>query len=434
MRLNVIAGVLGMFWMVAPLGLPLPLLMRAVDATGFQLGLMSAAWQVAMLAQIPSAFLVERLATRKTFWASVSIVHRLLWLVPVVLPWWLPDRKDLWPILIVAALGLSNALGQAGTALWQSWMADLLPQARAGRFWGARHRWLSASLMCGALLYGFLLDRYSSGPGEFLGFQIVFILVALFGVADIVVHLAVHEPRMVRHDRGGHLLARVMEPLRDANFRRFTFAMGLWVAGQAMLGYTMGVPGFFSMVYVKEGFGASYGQASWLFVASALGAVLWTTTIGHWIDLHGGKKIMRFLIGWAPVTMLAWLFVTPHAWPLPFVGGTPIPQPIYLMGLVSLVLGGFYSATWVCQVRLTQVLTKPAGRTVAMAVHWSIVGFIGSLGALFAGWLKDNLPAGWPGTIFPGGAPWGYFQVLVILHCLLAWLIVRPMIRRLHGV
>jgi MFS family permease len=430
MRINVAAGIFGMLWMVVPLGLPLPLLLRAVEASGWQLGLMSAAWQLAMLAQVPSAFIVERLNGRKTFWASVSIVHRLLWLVPAFLPWLLPNRPDLWPGWIIAALALSNLLGQAGTAPWQSWMADLLPADRAGRFWGSRHRWLSVALVCGALLYGRLLDRYSNTSGEYLGFQFVFGIAALAGVADIVLHCAVTEPKPVRHTSPGHLLERTLAPLRDRNFRRFTIAMGLWVAGQAMLGYTMGLPGFFSMVYVKEQFGATYGQASWIFVASALGAVLWTAMIGHWIDLWGARKVLLRLTIVGPVSMLTWLCVP--AGTLSF-GGQPLSLSIITVAVLSLLIGGFYSGTWVAQVRLTQALTAPAGRTVAMGVHWSAVGLIGSCGALFAGWVKDHLPSGWPGSILSNLAPWTYFQVLVILHVLLAWVIVRPMLKRLSS-
>ena len=431
MRINVIAGFLGMFWIVVPLGLPLPLLLRAVEASGVQLGIMSAAWQFAMLAQVPSAFIVERLRRRKPFWATVSIVHRLLWIVPALLPWLLPDRRELWPVLIIAALAVSNILGQGGTGPWQSWMADLLPPERAGRFWGIRHRWLSAAMVIAALIYGALLDRFSQPPHDFLGFQIVFALAAILGTADIVVHLRVDEPEPVHHHSRTTLWQRTLAPLRDANFRQLTLAMGLWTAAQAMLGYTMGLPGFFSMVYVRETFGVTYTQASWIFIAAAAGAVLWTPKIGHWIDLWGGRKVMLMITGLGPVFMLAWLFVTGGSWALPIAGVTPIPQPILLLGLTSLIAGGIYSASWVCQVRLTQAVTTPAGRTIAMGVHWSLVGLIGSAGAIFAGWLKDHLPTEWLGTVIPGGAPWSYFQVLVILHVLIAWLIVRPMVKRL---
>ncbi len=432
MRLNMLAGFLGMMWISVPLGMPLPLLMEAVHASGFQLGLLSAAWLLAMLAQVPSALLVEQLATRKPFWAVLSVVHRLLWGVPALLPIVLPERRDLWPVVIIVALALSNALGQAGTAPWQSWMADLLPPSRAGRFWGVRTRVLSVGMIIAALISGLLLDRYSEGANPFLGFQLVFAAAAFFGVLDIVVHCWVTEPKPVRHEGEGTLYARITTPFRNPGFLRLTIAMGFWTSAQAILGYTMGLPGFFSMVYLKEQFGATYVQASWVFIASAIGAVLWTPRIGHWIDVWGGRRVMLLLTGLGPLFMLPWLFLPSAKWSIPFLGAAPVPQAVLVVCAASLLAGGFYSATWMCQVRLTQDYTSTAGRTVAMGVHWSLVGLIGACGSISAGWIKDHVQFDSTRTLVPGGAPLSYFHVLVALHLLLAWAVVCPLFRRLR--
>src|SRR6266705_3061993 len=86
MRKNVAAGALGTVWIVAVYGLPLPLFMQAIHASGFQLGLMGAVRQAAMFTQLPSAFFVERLHRRKPFWAAIATTHRALWYVPAFLP------------------------------------------------------------------------------------------------------------------------------------------------------------------------------------------------------------------------------------------------------------------------------------------------------------------------------------------------------------
>src|SRR4051812_40106597 len=131
MRNNIVAGVFGIVWMAAVYGLPLPLFMQAIHATGFQLGLMGAVRQFAMFAQLPSAFLVERLERRKPYWATIAIIHRLLWLVPALLPFMWPAGGAHWVIVLIVALGLSDILGNCSTAPWLSWMADLLPAERA---------------------------------------------------------------------------------------------------------------------------------------------------------------------------------------------------------------------------------------------------------------------------------------------------------------
>src|ERR1700744_3313712 len=185
MRKNVVAGALGTVWLVAVYGLPLPLFMQAIHATGFQLGLMGAIRQAAMFAQLPSAFFVERLPWRKPYWAGIAIVHRALWIVPALLPLLWSSGETHWAIVLIVALGLSDCLGNAATAPWLSWMADLLPAGRAGRFWGQRQRLLALVIFLAAFSFGWILDEATHAEGTLFGFTIVFALAATFGIGDI---------------------------------------------------------------------------------------------------------------------------------------------------------------------------------------------------------------------------------------------------------
>ncbi len=426
MRRNVAAGALGTVWLVAVYGLPLPLFMEAIKASGFQLGLMGAVRQAAMFAQLPSAFFVERLHRRKPYWATVAIIHRALWLVPAVLPFLWPDGVAYWVVVLIVALGVSDALGNASTAPWLSWMADLLPAGRAGRFWGSRQRLLSIVLLVAALGFGWLLDAANRSGHALLGFSIVFGLAALFGIGDIIVHLGVKEPRPVRTEPGQSAWSRIAAPLRSRDFRRLTLAMGAWTAALALPGYFNGTPGFFNVVYLHDAFGATYSQASWLILASALGAILWSPTVGHRIDRFGARRVAMALVLIGPLFTLAWFFASPAKVALPLLGA--IPQPVLLMSAASLIIGGFYAGMQLCQLRLTQAYTGSAGRTVAMAVHWSTVGIIGAIGALLGGWIKDHFPAAWGAHTLPLGAAFSYFHVLIALQVLLAWAVALPLL------
>jgi MFS family permease len=426
MRKNIVAGALGTVWMVAVYGLPLPLFMDAIRASGFQLGLMGAVRQFAMLAQLPSAFLVERLERRKPFWATLAITHRLLWLTPALLPLVWPEGQAYWVLVLIVALGLSDALGNASTAPWLSWMADLLPAGRAGRFWGARQRLLSVVLLVGALVFGWILDVANQPAHPLLGFSIVFALAAVFGVGDIVVHIGVVEPAPVRSAPGQSPWRRIATPLRSRDFRRLMLAMGAWTAALALPGYANGTPGFFNVVYLHDVFGASYSEASCLILASAMGAVLWAHPIGHRIDRLGARAVAMLLCAIGPLFTLAWFFASPGRVGLPLIG--EVPQSVLLMSAASLIIGGFYGGMQLCQMRLTQAFTANAGRTVAMAVHFSFVGVIGSIGALAGGWIKDHFPLMWGAILLPGGAAFSYFHVLIALQVLLAWGVALPLL------
>lgn len=426
MRKNVLAGMLGTVWLVAVYGLPVPLLMQAIHATGFQLGLMGAVRQAAMFTQLPSAFFVERLHRRKPYWAAIATTHRALWYVPAFLPLLWPGGGAHWVVVLIIALGLSDCLGNASTAPWLSWMADLLPAGRAGRFWGRRQRLLSAVVLIAALSFGWILDKASHHEGSLLGFTIVFAIAGTFGIGDIVVHAGVAEPAPQRSAPGQSFWKRLLVPLRRRDFRRMTLAMGAWTAALALPGYYYGTPGFFNVVYLHESFDATYSEASCLILASALGAVIWSHPIGHRIDRFGARTVAMCLVAVGPFFTLAWFFASPGRIALPFLGA--VPQPVLLMSAASLVIGGFYAGMQLCQYRLTQELTPNAGRTVAMAVHWSIAGTIGSLGALAGGWIKDHMPAAWSAWTVPGGAHFSYFHVLILLQVFLAWCVALPLL------
>jgi hypothetical protein len=79
-----------------------------------------------------------------------------------------------------------------------------------------------------------------------------------------------------------------------------------------------------------------------------------------------------------------------------------------------------------CQFRLTQMYMPATGRTVAMALHWSLAGIGGAVGAVGGGWLKDVLEQ--------SGAALGgryAFDVLVLLQVVLSWGFVLPLCKRL---
>ncbi len=429
LRFNVAAGATGMIWMAAAIGFPLPLLMTAVHATGFQLGLLSAAWQAGLFAQLPSTLVVEHLRWRKPWWAFFSTGHRLLWLVPALLPWIFPERRDFWPWAIVAALSVSSFLGQAGAGPWQSWMSDLVPPRISGRFWGIRQGIFSVMVVVGALLHGAILDAYSDPRHGYRAFQLVFGIAGVCGVCDILIHLGVKEPAPHPHIPGDSVLERILTPLRNRDLRNITLAMGAWCGAQAMIGYTAGLPGYFAMGFVKESLGATFTQASWLFVAGGIGAAVGTPLAGHWIDRYGARRVLLGIMTLGPALLFSWS-LGPHVFSTaPRPGGLMSPALLFLCAL-ALPIGGVYASAVICQYRLIQAHTMPAGRSVAIGVHWSIVGVLAALGPLFSGAIKDHFAHGV--ALHFAGVALNYLDILVAAQAAVAWGIALPLVRRLR--
>lgn len=426
LRLNIIAGFFGMFWIAVPLGAPLPLMMQGMKASATQLGILSASWQIATVAQIPAAFLVERLKRRKTAWVVVCVCHRILWAAPAVVPLFFPDQRETWTVMIIACLSLSNFLANLGTASWLSWMADLVPAEIAGRFWAKRQSILSLALVLSTIVFGLILDAHS--PEHLLkGFQWVFGLCSVFGVADIVIHSFVKEPEQPPSQTITGIRIRLLEPFKTPGFGRLAFVMGIWTCAQSIIGYTIALPGFFSMVHLRQQYGASHAQASWIFCCAAFGALVLTPRLGRLIDSEGAPAVFTRLIGVIPFTMLGW-------WGAPkgvmAIGNTEVPMAIVYMAPVAMIQGGLLAGALLCQFRLTQMATCAQGRTVAMAIHWSVCGVGGCVGAMLAGVIQDRTPLKWLESLH---GSWSAFDFLVLVSALICWLLVMPLALRLRS-
>jgi hypothetical protein len=224
-------------------------------------------------------------------------------------------------------------------------------------------------------------------------------------------------------EAGRPLAEKFSAPFQTPGFLRFTLLMAVWTAAQALVGYTMAMPGFFSMVHLRETFGASYSQASLMFMSAALGGAFFCGVLGRWMDRAGALAVFTRLVVWTPISMMAWWLAKPGV--VEFWGNSWSTAVVW-MCVAALLQGALCMGTLLCQFRLTQVYTPSSGRTMAMALHWSIVGTVGALGGIGGGWLKEVLEKG--GSLPGGRYP---FDALVLLHVLLAWGCVLPLSRKL---
>jgi hypothetical protein len=145
------------------------------------------------------------------------------------------------------------------------------------------------------------------------------------------------------------------------------------------------------------------------------------------MDRAGSQNVLTRLVFLGPISMAAWWIAKPGTWNLL---GFALPAASTWMVFAALFQGAIYTGTLLCQLRLSQIYTPKEGRTLAMALHWSISGVGGALGAMGAGFLKDALPTG-PLSWLPG--QWHAFDLLVLLHALVAWVLVLPLMRILQN-
>lgn len=429
LRLNIMAGALGNVWVAVALGMPFVMFMQALNASGVVMGLATTVQQLAMVVQIPAALLADRIRSRKMLWAWAVIPHRLLWFVPALLPWLLPNQPELVAMVFVGVVAVSAILAQAGTACWFSWMTDLVPPEEAGRFWARRQSLVMVTFLVATWAAGVVLDIFPDPRqpgGSYLGFGIVFGVGALLGTLDILVHLGVPEPKShpSRHELS--IGQRILAPLRVKDFRYLSLALGVWTFG-------VGMVGSFGVVYLRRDFDITYTQLSATTIAASFGVILAGLQAGYIMDRLGARAYSIVLLLITPLLGAVWFCLRnePLAFRLPWIGDFTLPQPVVLLCLINVPAGALYSSLGLCQLRLLGVVAPREGRTMAMAVHWTIIGLTGALGPLLGGVILDWFAARPVEFTFPTGTRFSFFHVLTLIQAMLAWLICIPLVLRL---
>jgi MFS family permease len=422
MGINTVAASFGSVWVAMTYGMPLIMFMQEIGASGVVIGLVTTVRLAAVSAQIPAALASENLGSRKPFWSRFALVHRSLWFLVAGLALWRPPASWL-PLAIVGIVGASELLGNASAAPWLSWMADLIPLPIAGRFWGIRQSVATAASLGGLVLAGQILDTTRdplSGQAAPRGFALVFAIAACVGVADIIVHLFVREPRPVPSPRGGALHRRILAPFANRDFRLLTLSLGAWNFGLSMTAA-------FALVYLRRDFGVTYSQLAALGIAAALGAIVTGYGFGEIMDRIGARRLGAILLFATPFSLAPWLLVNHTTLSIgPFV----FPQCMALLSVAGILGGAISSAIVLCQLRLATELSSPQGRTMSMAVHWSFVGLLGALGPTAGGLVMDTFPgpARLGRLVIPSGLPFSFYHAQLMLYTALLWFVALPLL------
>jgi MFS family permease len=457
LRVSILAGSLGVTGWAMLQGMPLRMFMEALGATGVLIGLISTVMQVALVIQIPGALFAERLASRKRVWGGVMLLSRSLWFLPPLLLACLPHRPLAIAWIMVGLAAFSALLSQSVTAFWFGWMADLVPDSIRGRFWGRRQTCTMTAFLISMALSGYILDAFpppGSDGGSWAGFTMVFVIGAIMGCADIVVHLWVPEPVSRTKAEVRQWLARVAAPLRNPDFRRLTIAMGVYTFAVGMTSL--------SIIFLKQDFHVTYSHLAACMIASSVGIVASSFIWGYVMDRVGGRAFGAIMVAVGPLVLLCWFFVKdtqasfvdffgsvwglghairavvgvlPRAWQT-WIQGATLPQPVWILILVNFVAGSIYGGINLCHLNLSAALVPKKGRIMAMAVHWSVVGLIGAFGALAGGHVMDYFAAHPVDYVFPTGTRFAFHHVLVVAHMTILWLVVLPIllgVRRRRG-
>lgn len=205
------------------------------------------------------------------------------------------------PFLLVI-VATFNALVAILGNVWTSWMAELVPQDRWGRYFGLRNTILGVVGMTVAYLGARSLDGFKSAGQPSLGFG--WLLVAASCAAMVAAALLALQPEAPIVRRPTTLFKTVTEPLASKRYRKLLAFIAFWYI-------TSGVASPFYGVHMLDRLHMPYSGAATYGIVAGTTALVFQLLWGRAIDRFRAKPVLQLSFVGVAALPLFWLFATP---------------------------------------------------------------------------------------------------------------------------
>jgi MFS family permease len=254
-----------------------------LGASPLQIGALASISLIAQVAQLPAIALVHRLRRRKQIVIVALTVARiaipalaLLTMVPA------SGQAVMW---LMAAQFVITALGSVAGCALNSWLHQLLPQDRLGRFFSRRLLAATVISCAGTLAAGWLVD-HPVGADPRHAYALAFVLAGIAGFVNLGYLARCPEPAMAPPHPSDTLLEALKAPFRDRPFRALLVLLASWnVAGN------LAAP--FVTVFLMQQLGFGLAMVTSLWVASQLANATTLFLWGKVPDRLSNKAVLR---------------------------------------------------------------------------------------------------------------------------------------------
>ena len=274
----------------------------SLGATRQQIGLLSSFSNLsAALLLLPAALLVERTGKRQQVTLRSAAGSRLAVFLMALLP--LVFNRTNGFIWVVLALALLREIfNNTGFPGWMALTGDIVPPEGRGRYFGTRNLVMGIVGIITALVIGEAITRI----GEPLGFQLSFILAAIFGVISMSFFARLKDPLhsgdaegKTIHQPGTGLLAILASLKGQTSFLRFCAFTAVW-----NLAINIVAP-FFS-VYMVNTLNFTAAMIGVTTVANSISNMIVQRRIGTIADRWGNRNVAVAALMLIPALPLIW--------------------------------------------------------------------------------------------------------------------------------
>ena len=349
-----------------------------LGAGDLALGLISSIAQPFVILQFAAAWFIERGVSRKRMTIAFALVAPACWFLVAAIPF-LGDSVGSFGklALLIGVIICVTAANQFSGNARSSWLGELIPESRRGRFFANCTLFAGLIGAAFAIIEGRFLDFVrSNGLFAFTG---LFLFGAVFGLIAAALNGPQPDCPLPRHHQDGvRFRSLVLDTFRNRPFMLLALTHAAIALG--------GIAGPFGSAYALRDVGMSFFGLGLVNAVATAAALLSAPLWGRLVDRVGARPILILgLLLMAPCS-LGWLAIPPGAARMAYI----------VLPLVNLVNGAGGAAMGVAISTMLYKLSNPQGRSVQFAAYSVFVTMFGAPMPLLGGWLITHMQArGW---------------------------------------
>lgn len=328
------------------------------------------------LTQLYSSKLVERVPRKKLVFWSVFL-QAILWL-PLLFVGYLYFfmSLDLFMtsfLLVVTYTAMIVAGAFAGPA-WSSWMRDLVPQERLGRYFGMRNRMVNIFILFCMLAAGWILDYFETG-NVFIGFAILFVIAFIGRSFSAYFFTRQYEPKLKIRDGYYFSFFEFVKKMPSNNYGKF-------VIFSSLISFSVAIGSPFLGVYMLKDLSLNYFQYTLICLSSLIATIIFMPLWGKFVDKYGNINTMKV------TAFFIWLL--PIAWFVPSIFNFSSLDLIVVYLFIEEIFSGFIWAGLNLALGNYVYCAVTRERMALCVAYSSLIGaFFAFAGAMLGGFLSS---------------------------------------------
>ncbi|MFW9965684.1 MAG: MFS transporter [Candidatus Thorarchaeota archaeon] len=265
------------------------------------IGILAAIPAVTQFLQMPAVILIEKYKNRRRFNFITQLGNRIGVLFLALIPF--ISTSEIGIFLLVGALVIQTVFTALGSPSWNSWLKDLVPQERLGRFFAMRMAVMGIVGIIFSLLGGMFIGEWTlRNPDNIMvGYSVLFFLAFIAGMIAIYYTLTTPEPPMLTTHEKMSYSDLMAKPFQNKNFRNLLWFSATW-------GFSTGLAAPFFTVYLLVRLGLNIPIAAALAALTQLTSVIFFRFWGRLSDRLSNKSILQVTVPLFMLGTFLWTF------------------------------------------------------------------------------------------------------------------------------